>query len=327
MTSHQPSGEETGNVVALCGGVGGAKLALGLYRVLAPDRLTVIVNTGDDFEPLGLHVSPDLDTVMYTLAGIANPETGWGRTDETWSFMQALAALGGETWFRLGDRDLATHVERTRRLAAGDSLTAITDEFRRRLGIRARLLPMSDDPVRTVVHSAQGPLPFQHYFVKLACAPAVTGFEFDGAATARPNPVLHDAIADPRLRAIVICPSNPYVSVDPMLAVPGIFEALDASAAPIIAVSPIVGGRAIKGPAAKMMAELGVTPTPAWVAEHYRALLDGFVLDRIDADMIGRPPVPCQAAPTVMTSLADREVLAREVLRFADRLRRHDQAA
>src|SRR6266853_6566726 len=210
-----------GPVLALSGGVGGAKLALGLYRILPPDSLTVVANTGDDFEHLGLAVSPDLDTLLYTLSGQDNPELGWGRRGETWTFMEALEALGGETWFRLGDGDLATHVERTRRLKAGESLSAIIDDFRRRLGIIARLLPMSDDPVRTRLCTPDGWLDFQDYFVRLRCMPVIDRLEFAGAGDARPLPGVLAALADPQLRAVVICPSNPFISIDPILAVPG----------------------------------------------------------------------------------------------------------
>ncbi|MFQ5775578.1 MAG: 2-phospho-L-lactate transferase [Kiloniellaceae bacterium] len=308
-------------VLALCGGVGGAKLALGLYRALAPDELTVVANTGDDFEHLGLHVSPDIDTVLYTLAGLANPRTGWGRSDETWTFMSALEALGGETWFRLGDGDLALHVLRTAALKAGQSLSAVCGVVCRRLGIRARVLPMSDDPVRTVVQTDGGPLPFQHYFVKLKCAPRVAAITFEGAATAKPHPAFMEALSDPRLRAVVICPSNPYLSIGPILAVPGVREALAACCAPVVAVSPIVGGRAVKGPTAKIMEELGVPRTPAAVARHYEGLLDGFVLDQADGDKAARAiPSPSALAQTVMTSLEDRIALAREVLAFAERI-------
>src|SRR4051794_3004183 len=257
---------DSGPVLALSGGVGGAKLALGLYRVLPPDRLTVVANTGDDFEHLGLAISPDLDTLLYTLSGQANPELGWGRGGETWTFMKALEALGGETWFRLGDGDLATHIERTRRLRAGESLSAIIDDFRRRLDIRARLLPMSDDPVRTRLRTAQGWLDFQDYFVRLRCEPAVAELVFAGAETSRPHPDFMTALADPELRAVMVCPSNPFISIDPILAVPGIRDALRACRAPVVAVSPIVAGQAVKGPTAKMMAELSLpvdAATPA----------------------------------------------------------------
>ena len=232
----------------------------------------VVCNTGDDFEHLGLSISPDLDTVLYTLAGVANAETGWGRASETWSFMRALEQLGGETWFRLGDADLATHVERTRRLAAGESLSAISDDFCRRLGVGARLVPMCDEPVRTLVRTEDGILPFQRYFVEQRCAPKVTGFAFAGASDARPTAALREALERHGLEAVVICPSNPFISIDPILAVPGMRAAIAACRAPVVAVSPIIGGQAVKGPTAKMMAELGMPTSARAVAEHYGGL-------------------------------------------------------
>ena len=307
----------TARVVALSGGIGGAKLALGLYRTLPPDSLTVVCNTGDDFEHLGLTISPDLDTVMYTLAGIANPETGWGRAGETWSFMAALAELGGETWFRLGDLDLATHIERTRRLAAGETLTEVTADLARRLGVRAQIVPMSDQPVRTMVETPGGVLPFQRYFVEQRCAPEVTGFDFKGAGEARPSPAVAEALASEALEAVVICPSNPFISIDPILAVPGLREALAACPAPVVAVSPIIGGRAVKGPTAKMMAELGLRASARAVAARYGGLLDGFVLDEADAGEAEAIEVPCLATRTLMTSDDDKRALARQVLAFA----------
>jgi LPPG:FO 2-phospho-L-lactate transferase len=311
-----------GPVLALSGGVGGAKLALGLYRVLPPDKLTVVANTGDDFEHLGLTVSPDLDTLLYTLSGQANPELGWGRRDETWTFMAALEKLGGETWFRLGDGDLATHVERTRRLAAGETLSAVIDDFRRRLGIAARLLPMSDDRVRTRLSTDQGWLDFQDYFVGQRCAPAVTRFEFAGAESARPNGDVIAALADPQLRAVVICPSNPFISVDPILALPGLREALRDCRAPVVAVSPIIAGKAVKGPTAKMMAELGLPVEAAAVARHYRDFLDLYIADEADRDGVAGLELPVVFARTLMVDLEDREQLARTVLEAADRFRR-----
>jgi LPPG:FO 2-phospho-L-lactate transferase len=311
-----------GPVVALSGGVGGAKLALGLYHVLPPDRLTIVANTGDDFEHLGLTICPDLDTLLYTLSGQANPELGWGRRDETWTFMAALEKLGGETWFRLGDGDLATHIERTRRLAAGERLSTITDDFSRRLDIAARLLPASDDPVRTRVKTGRGWLDFQDYFVRLRCEPVVRHIEFFGAETARPHPDFLAALADPNLRAVIICPSNPFISIDPILAVPGVRRALCDSQAPVVAVSPIIGGRAIKGPTAKMMAELGLPVDATAVARHYRDFLDLYIADDIDRDAVAELDVPVELAPTLMTTLEDRENLARIVLTAADRLRR-----
>jgi LPPG:FO 2-phospho-L-lactate transferase len=309
-------------VVALSGGIGGAKLALGLYRALPADTLLVLCNTGDDFEHLGLSISPDLDTVLYTLAGLANPETGWGRDGETWTFMQALAELGGETWFRLGDGDLATHIERTRRLAAGESLSAITDDFCRRLRVRARLAPMCDQPVRTVVETTEGVLPFQRYFVERHCAPPVTGFRFEGVAAALPTPALCDALAGDSLEAVVICPSNPFISIDPILAVPGLCAAIAACRAPVVAVAPLIGGRALKGPTAKIMAELGLPTSARAVVQHYGAngLLDGFVLDTADAGEAEAIDLPCLATRILMTTEDDKRALAAEVLAFARRL-------
>ena len=225
-------------VVALSGGIGGAKLVLGLSRVVPAADLIVVANTGDDFEHLGLAISPDLDTVMYVLAGLDDPQRGWGRRDETWTFMAALAALGGETWFQLGDGDLATHVERTRRRAAGETLSVVTADFCRRLGIATRVVPMSDDKVRTRLRTSEGWLDFQDYFVHRRCAPTVMELAYDGAAAARAQADALAALRDPRLRAVVICPSNPFISIDPILAVPGMREAIANCAAPVVAVSP-----------------------------------------------------------------------------------------
>jgi LPPG:FO 2-phospho-L-lactate transferase len=308
-----------GFVLALSGGIGGAKLALGLYRLLPPGALIVVANTGDDFEHLGLAISPDIDTLLYTLAGLDNPELGWGRRDETWTFMQALGSLGGETWFNLGDGDLATHVERTRRLAAGQSLSKITDDFRRRLGISARLLPMSDDRVRTRLSTAQGWLDFQDYFVRQRCAPVVREITFAGADEARPQPQFLAALSDQDLRAVVICPSNPFISIDPILAVPGVHDALRGCRAPVVAVSPIIGGKAVKGPTAKMMAELGLPVHAAAVARHYGDILDLYIADETDADVIGDLGLPVVFARTLMLSLDDREALARAVLEASAR--------
>jgi len=309
----------TGFVLALSGGVGGAKLALGLYRILPPGALTVVANTGDDFEHLGLSISPDIDTLLYTLAGLDNPELGWGRRDESWTFMKALGDLGGETWFNLGDGDLATHVERTRRLAAGASLSGITDDFRRRLGISARLLPMSDDRVRTRLRTAEGWLDFQDYFVRLRCAPVVREIAFAGAETARPQPAFLAALANENLRAVVICPSNPFISIDPILSLPGVRDALRVCPAPVVAVSPIIGGKAVKGPTGKMMTELGLPVDAAAVARHYGDILDLYVIDERDANEVGGLGLPVTLARTLMSSLEDREVLSRVVLEAAGR--------
>lgn len=306
-----------GRVVALCGGVGGAKLAFGLSRVIGSD-LTVVVNTGDDFEHLGLLISPDLDTVLYTLGGIANKELGWGRADESWNFMEALRHLGGEAWFQLGDRDLALHVERTHQLRSGRSLTDFMRTAAERHGIASKILPMSDDPVRTMVATSAGMLPFQRYFVEQRCAPEVNGIVFDGATNARPSTEVLAALQAPDLRGIIICPSNPFLSIDPILAIPGIRKLLEAAQVPVVAVSPIIGGVAVKGPTVKIMDELGVPATSRAIAQHYGGLLHGLVIDEVDAadgaEIGGRVHI----TPTLMKSDEDRERLAREVLSFID---------
>jgi LPPG:FO 2-phospho-L-lactate transferase len=307
-------------VLALSGGVGGAKLALGLSKLVAGDRLVVIANTADDFEHLGLYISPDIDTLLYTLAGLNNPETGWGRRDETWTFMAALQTLGGETWFRLGDGDLAIHVERTRRLNAGEPLSQIVQDFSRRLGIAAHIVPMTDSFVQTRVRTRDGWLAFQRYFVEQQCRPEVLGFAFDGAAAASPHTDFLAALQSPTLRAVVICPSNPLISIDPILALRGVREALRQCAAPVIAVSPVIGGKAVKGPTAKILHELGREVSAAEIASYYEDFLDGYVLDESDAALANALPVPAVATKTLMLSLADREHVAGVALALADRL-------
>ncbi|MBN8872308.1 MAG: 2-phospho-L-lactate transferase [Rhodospirillales bacterium] len=309
-------------IIALSGGVGGAKLALGLSRVLPPEELLVVVNTGDDFEHLGLSISPDIDTVAYTLAGLANREVGWGRHDETWSFMETIEGLGGETWFRLGDRDLALHVERTRRLRRGESLSAVTEDLCRRMGILQRIVPMSDDPVRTRLLTEEGWIDFQDYFVRRRCEPVVKELRFHGAETAQPHPTFMAALADPALQGVVICPSNPFISVEPILAIPGVRDALVACKAPVIAVSPIIAGRAVKGPTAKMMTELGLDPSAGTVAHRYADLLDGYVIDNADMAEVVSIDARVTLAQTLMTTMEDRETLARTVLDAAAVLRR-----
>jgi LPPG:FO 2-phospho-L-lactate transferase len=313
-------------IIALSGGVGGAKLALGLARVMPPDDLVVVVNTGDDFEHLGLSISPDIDTVTYTLAGVANRELGWGRHDDTWSFMATMETLGGGTWFRLGDRDVALHVERTRRLAAGESLSSVTADFCRRMGIRSRVVPMSDDPVRTRLRTGEGWLDFQEYFVHRRCEPVVHELLFQGAGAARAHPEFVAALANPALQAIVICPSNPFISVEPILAIPGVRQALIDSPAPIIAVSPIIAGQAVKGPTAKMMKELGLDPSAGTVAHRYHDLLDGYVIDHADMSEVVSIDARVTLAQTLMRTMEDREALARTVLDAAAVLRRRRTA-
>lgn len=313
---------DDGPVLALSGGVGGAKLALGLYRILLSDTLTIVANTGDDFEHLGLSISPDLDTLLYALSAQDNPELGWGRRGETWTFMEALEKLGGASWFRLGDGDLATHVERTRRLAAGETLSAVIDDFRRRFGIAARLLPMSDDPVRTRLETDLGKLDFQDYFVRLHCEPVVRRLDFAGSETARPHPDFLAMLTDPALRAVVVCPSNPFISIDPILSIPGVRAGLRDCRAPVVAVSPIIAGKAVKGPTAKMMEELGLPVDAAAVARHYHDFIDIYIADVNDRGSFYYPDIPTIFAHTLMISLEDREALARIALTVADQVRK-----
>jgi LPPG:FO 2-phospho-L-lactate transferase len=305
-------------IIALSGGIGGAKLALGLSHVLPPEELLIIANTGDDFEHYGLTICPDTDTLLYTLAGLDNPQLGWGRADESWAFMETLASLGGADWFRLGDRDLALHVLRNHRLRAGESLSTITDDFRQRFGIGPRILPMSDDPVRTQIGTDQGWLDFQDWFVRLRAEPLARAVKFAGVEQARPQPVLLEALRAPP-RGIVICPSNPFISIEPILAVPGLRDAIAASGAPVVAVSPIIAGQAVKGPTARMFEALGVMPSAAAVAARYGDLLDGYVMEHGD-DAAGITPRVFHAT-TLMRDLADKTALARQVLAAIEALR------
>lgn len=303
-------------VVALAGGVGGARLAAGLRDCLPAENLTVIVNIGDDFEHLGLKICPDLDTVCYTLAGMDNPMTGWGLAGETWNALESLVALGGPAWFRLGDRDLGTHLERTRRLGAGQSLSLITRHFCSVWGIPITVLPASDDNLSTWVYTEEGEMPFQEYFVLYQCHPVVKGFRFEGCDQARPAPGVLEALGAADL--VVICPSNPWVSIDPILAIPGIRTKLESM--PVVAVSPIIAGRTVKGPAAKMYSELGIEPSALSVARHYGELLNGFVFDQVDielANSIEASGLQIYHTDTLMRDPQDRARLAEEVLLFS----------
>lgn len=298
-------------IVALAGGVGGAKFAHGLSQILPPEDLTVIVNTGDDFEHYGLYVCPDLDTVCYTLAGLANSETGWGRAHETWNVIENATKLGGPAWFRLGDQDLGTHLERTRRLKEGATLSQITEDFCKAWGIEQTILPMSDQPVRTIVESEEGDLAFQEYFVHRRCEPRVTGFRFEGAQTAEPAPGTREAIRS--ADAIIVCPSNPWVSIDPIMRI------INNIQKPVVAVSPIIGGQTVKGPAAKMYRELGIEPSALAVARHYCNLATGFVFDQVDHEMeeeIRSLGMRTLVTNTLMKSHDDRKQLAEDVIDF-----------
>ena len=331
MNSEEREDRLPRTVVALAGGVGGAKFAAGLQAVLPAGALTVIVNTGDDFEHWGLTICPDIDTVLYGLAGVNNPQTGWGRAGESWAALGEMERLGGEAWFRLGDKDLALHLLRSQWLRSGVSLTEVTDRLRRSFGVPSRILPMCDGPVRTLVHTDEGALAFQDYFVRRRCEPAFLGVTFAGAETAALSSDVAEALRE--AAQIIICPSNPYLSVDPILSAAGVRDPARASGSlneaagaqtacgraafrPVVAVSPIVGGRAVKGPAAKMMREMGVTASPLTVAEHYAGLLDGFVIDERDRAEAERIPLPTLVTDTIMTDLASRRRLAAEVVRF-----------
>ncbi len=307
------------HVVILTGGVGGAKLAVGLSEVLPPASLTIIVNTGDDFEHLGLHVSPDLDTVMYSLAGIANPATGWGLAGDTFEAMQMIDRYGGASWFRIGDRDLGTNLMRTMLIAEGKTLTQATRHLCLSLGIERPLLPMSDDPVRTWVETESGPLAFQEYFVRERWQPAVREVRFVGAAEAPVTPEVASALEQASL--ILIGPSNPFLSIDPMLALPGIFQRIKESRARCVAVSPIIGGAAIKGPTAKLMSELGEEASPAGIARHYAEFVDALVFDRVDTSWaesvaeLGVRPVLMQ---TLMETREQKVALATAIMDWVE---------
>lgn len=300
------------HVVALVGGVGGAKLAHGLAQILPPEALTVIVNTGDDFVHYGLHISPDLDTVMYTLAGEVDRANGWGLAGDTTQMLDMLRRYGEAPWFRLGDRDLATHLLRTQALNAGERLTTITERLTTNLGIQSRILPMTDSPVRTMVDTREyGQLAFQDYFVGHRWQPTLVGLHYQGIEAASPSPEVVDAIL--RADAIVIAPSNPWLSVAPILDLPGMRALLRARHVPRAVISPIVAGAAIKGPAAKMMAEMGLVVSPRAVADFYRNLITEFVYDEQDAPL-EFDGIASAAMQTVMNTEADRAALARDVL-------------
>lgn len=306
-------------IVVLTGGVGGAKLVLGLRHIVPADQIIAVVNTGDDFDHLGLSISPDIDTLLYTLSGKADREKGWGREDESWNFMAALRSLGGEDWFQLGDGDLALHILRTAKLRAGQALSKVTAQFAAAWDIGVSVLPMTDDPVATIVTTDEGDLAFQRYFVERRCMPQVSAIRFEGVRTAVAAPGVLEAITDPATSIILIAPSNPYLSIDPILSVPGISEALKNSGAPVVAISPIIGGKAVKGPTAKLMAELGQSVSLSTIARHYEGLIDGLLIDAgDDASALG---VASAATDIMMSSLADRARVAQAALALAQTLR------
>ena len=304
-------------IVALAGGVGGAKLADGLAQLLCSKDLTIVVNTGDDFEHLGLNISPDLDTVCYALAGLGNPDTGWGRNGDTFHMLEYLHKIGGPTWFRLGDQDLATHIERTRRLKIGQPLSQITRDFCRVWDVQHPIIPMTDQVVSTMVNTVEdGELAFQEYFVHRNCKPKVKGFRFMGIESALPAPGVLDSIN--QADAVILCPSNPWVSIDPILALPDIRSVLKTKC--VVAVSPIINGHAIKGPAAKMYAEMGILPSAVAVVRHYNKLLSGFVMDASDVDLSADITIPFVTTKTMMKTKDDRRRLAEDVLNLIQHL-------
>lgn len=312
---------QTAKYVAFSGGVGGAKLVLGLARVLAPEDLLIVGNTGDDFEHLGMTICPDLDTLMYTLAGRANNAQGWGVEGETWQCMQALSELRGSDWFQLGDRDLAIHLRRSERLRQGELLSVVTKELNAALGVRHRIVPVSEDAIRTIVLTATEELSFQDYFVRRRSTPALNGFRFEGADGAVLHEEVEAALTHPGLLGVFLCPSNPFVSIGPMLALPKLRSLIARTRAPVIAVSPIVDGQAIKGPAAKMMRELGLASSALGIAEHYRDLIDLLVIDELDRDAlhdIHKLGLRSAVTQTVMRTDADKIALAQCVLALAE---------
>jgi LPPG:FO 2-phospho-L-lactate transferase len=312
-----------GEYIILSGGVGGAKLVAGMQQVLAADAFSVIANTGDDFNHLGLPISPDIDTLMYTLAGIANTTTGWGQENESWNFMAALEKLDGDTWFRLGDKDLATHIKRRELLAAGLTLTAATQSLCEQLGVDIRILPMSDDPIRTELETSAGTLSFQDYFVRRKAEPLTQAIHYSGNTAAQTSSEIAAALSAPTLRGIIIGPSNPWLSIGPILSINALKPMISARNIPVVAISPIVGGAAIKGPAAKIMGELGIDVSAQGIASHYSEIIDGLIIDSCDTELqtaIAAHGITVGVTQTVMRDAKDKAALARYTIEFLDTL-------
>ena len=306
-------------ITALAGGIGASKLLLGLAGVMPPEDITIIANTGDDIEMFGLRICPDIDTVTYSLAGVINEQTGWGLKDDTFECLQWLERYGEASWFNLGDRDLATHIFRTAELRKERSLTEVTGRIRESLGVRSAILPMTDAYTPTRVVTEDGEMHFQEYFVRRRCEPRVREIRFDDIESAQPAPGVLSAVLE--ADAVIICPSNPFISIGPILAVPGVREALEKTRATVIAVTPIIGGRALKGPAADMLRDLGHERSAAAVAAMYSDFLDVFVVDEVDASMaaqISSLSLSGVVTNTVMNTLEDKRRLARTVLQLAD---------
>ena len=316
MTSLQMSP----SIIALSGGIGGSKLALGLANSMSPERLMIIANIGDDFKHFGLHISPDIDTLLYTLSGKSDSKRRWGLANETWKVMETLEKIGGETWFKLGDMDLALHLERTKKLLSGETLSNIISNLCKKFGIKSRIIPVSDDIIQTIVKTPDGDLGFQEYFVRNRCKPIVTGFSFLGAKKASPNKEFIEALSSPNLKAIIICPSNPFISIDPILSVNGVREGLINSHAPVIAVSPIIGLSAIKGPLAKQLNELGYRVSSISIANYYSDFIDGFVIDnedRLSVTEVEEMDIKVKVCNILMNNMTTKIELAKTVLKFS----------
>lgn len=308
---------ESAAFVVLSGGVGGGKFAAGLNDVLGPGELAVVVNTGDDFDHLGLRICPDLDSVTYALAGLGDEKRGWGRDQETWNCMQTLGQLGAEDWFALGDKDLGLHLFRTHGLRDGSTLAEISSEICRRLGIQSHVIPMAEAPVQTILDTDQGMLSFQDYFVKSRCEPRVRTLSYRGAARANLHAQAQAALRSRNLKAIFIAPSNPFLSIDPILALPGVRELIASRGLPVIAISPLIQGQALKGPLSKMLESLGVPGTAAGIAQHYKGLVNGMVIDVLDQAQAQDLAIATCITPTRMTGQASRRALAQAALEFA----------
>ena len=310
------------STIAISGGVGGSKLALGLANSITPEKLMIVANIGDDFKHFGLHISPDIDTLMYTLSGKSDTNRGWGIANETWRVMDALEKIGGETWFRLGDMDLATHIERTKKLQSGESLSKTTSYLCKKFDIKSCIVPISDDKLQTIVKTEDGDLEFQEYFVKKRCKPIVNGFRFLGVKKAFPNDGFMRALRNPALKAVIICPSNPFISIDPILAVRGVRQGLRDCRAPVIAVSPIIADSGIKGPITKQLKELGHKVSVTTIANFYRDFIDGIVIDYKDnsySTEIESLGIKVKVCNILMENIKTKIELAQKVLDFSSK--------
>jgi len=312
----------SGKIIALSGGVGGAKLCLGLHQIYAPEELYFITNTGDDFLYLGFYIAPDVDTLVYTLAGINNTETGWGRADETWKTHNVLGELGADNWFKLGDKDLALHLHRSKALRNGERLTSITQDIANRFHLKATVLPMSDHMIQTVVDTNKGLLSFQEYFVKQASKPKIKNISFK-SKNPEPSAEVTEILMDPDLRGIVICPSNPYLSIDPILSIEKIRQSITESKRPRVAVSPIINGQSVKGPTTKIMDELGLEANVLTIAQHYKDYIDGIVIDTSDQDYVGQIEsmgIQVKLSEIMMNNDDDKKRVAEDVIHFIDHI-------